>query len=71
MHRFPRDPAALRDAHIEFGYAEVKGPVKDRLRRLEIYPKSEERYFATVDEAVNAYLESHAAEARVFAQRLG
>jgi len=63
--------ATLRNAHIEFGYAEVKGPVKDRLRRLEIYPKSEQRYFATVDEAVNAYLESHPAEAQVFAQRLG
>jgi MFS superfamily sulfate permease-like transporter len=61
--------ATLRAADIELGYAEVKGPVKDRLRRLEIYPKSEERFFATVDAAVEAYLASHPAEARAFANR--
>ena len=61
--------ATLRAAHVEFGYAEVKGPVKDRLRRLEIYPKSEERFFSTVDEAVDAYLASHPDEAQVFANR--
>jgi len=59
----------LRAAHIELRFAEMKGPVKDQLRRLEVYPQFEQSFFATVDEAVNVYLDSHPAEARAFASR--
>jgi len=48
--------ATLRDAGIELGFAEMKDPVKDQLKRFGVFTKLvEERCFFTVDEAVAAY----------------
>jgi MFS superfamily sulfate permease-like transporter len=54
---------ALRAAGIELCFAEMKDPVKDKLKRFEIFTRfGEKRFFATVGEAVNAYLEAHDVE---------
>jgi high affinity sulfate transporter 1 len=51
---------SLRAAHIELCFAEMKDPVKDKLRRFEIFARfGEERFFATVGEAVSAYLAAY------------
>jgi len=53
----------LRAAGIELCFAEMKDPVKDKLRRFEIFSRfGEKSFFATVGEAVNAYLEAHDVE---------
>ena len=50
----------LRNANIEMCFAEMKDPVKDKLKRFELFTLfGEQNFFATVDEAVNAYLASH------------
>ena len=50
----------LRAAGIDLYFAEMKDPVKDKLRRLELAARFGERpVFATIDEAVSAYLASH------------
>ena len=54
---------ALRVAGIDLCFAEMKDPVKDKLKRFEIFTRfGEKRFFATVGEAVNAYLEAHDVE---------
>jgi MFS superfamily sulfate permease-like transporter len=60
---------ALQEADVELRFAEMKDPVKDKLRRLELYPRFADSFFATVSEAVDAYLDSHPAEAAAFAER--
>ena len=51
---------ALRDDGIDLCFAEMKDPVKDKLKRFGLYTRlGEHTFFATVGEAVNAYLESH------------
>ena len=47
---------ALHDAGIELCFAEMKGPVKDKLRRFEVFARfGREAFFPTIDEAVRAY----------------
>jgi high affinity sulfate transporter 1 len=46
----------LRAAGIELCFAEMKDPVKDKLKRFGIFARfGEERFFATIDEAVNRF----------------
>jgi high affinity sulfate transporter 1 len=50
----------LKAAGIELRFAEMKGPVKDKLKRFGLFARlGEERFFATLDEGVTAYLEQH------------
>ena len=53
---------ALRAENVELRFAEMKDPVKDKLKRFGLFPRFERSFFATVGEAVDSYLESHAAE---------
>lgn len=51
----------LRAAGIELSFAELKDPVKDKLKRFGIFSRlGEQRFFATIGAAVTAYLEAHA-----------
>ena len=51
---------ALARAGIELNFAEMKGPVKDKLKRFGIYTRlGEQTFFATLGQAVNAYLRAH------------
>jgi high affinity sulfate transporter 1 len=53
----------LHGAGIELCFAEVKGPVKDRLKRYGLFSKlGDENFFRTIEEAVNRYLEVHQVE---------
>jgi MFS superfamily sulfate permease-like transporter len=46
----------LQDAGIELCFAEMKGPVKDKLRRFGLFARfGREAFHPTVDEAVRAY----------------
>jgi len=48
---------ALRAMGIEMCFAEMKDPVKDKLKRFGIFERfGEQRFFATIEEAVNVYL---------------
>lgn len=48
---------------IELCFAEMKDPVKDKLKRFGLFTRfGEQSFFATVGEAVNAYLEAHRVE---------
>jgi MFS superfamily sulfate permease-like transporter len=50
----------LSAAGISLCFAEMKDPVKDKLKRFGLYTRlGEETFFATLGEAVNAYLASH------------
>jgi MFS superfamily sulfate permease-like transporter len=52
--------ATLRAAGIEMCFAEMKDPVKDKLKRFGLFATlGEERFIATVGEAVRHYLEAH------------
>jgi high affinity sulfate transporter 1 len=54
---------ALRDAGIELCFAEMKDPVKDKLKRFGLFSRlGEQRFFATLGEAVNRYLETQSVE---------
>ena len=54
---------ALAEAGIELAFAEMKGPVKDKLKRFGIFTRLGERtFFSTLGEAVNAFLEAHDVE---------
>jgi high affinity sulfate transporter 1 len=49
----------LQQAGIRLVFAEMKDPVKDKLRRFEIFSRfGEELFFPTLGQAVNAYLEA-------------
>jgi high affinity sulfate transporter 1 len=51
----------LREAGIELCFAEMKDPVKDKLKRFGLFSSlGEHRFFATVGEAVSRYLEVEA-----------
>jgi MFS superfamily sulfate permease-like transporter len=53
----------LHAAGIEFCFAEMKDPVKDKLKRFGILGRlGEERFFPTVGEAVSGYLKSFPVE---------
>jgi MFS superfamily sulfate permease-like transporter len=50
----------LHEAGIELCFAELKDPVKDKLKRFGLFAQIGERFFfATVGEAVSSYLKSH------------
>jgi high affinity sulfate transporter 1 len=50
---------ALRATDITLCFAEMKGPVKDKLKRFGIFARlGEEMFFPTVGEAVSAYLKN-------------
>lgn len=52
---------SLGAAGITLCFAEMKGPVKDTLKRFGLFSMfGEQRFFATVGEAVRRYLEAHA-----------
>src|SRR5262245_50209129 len=54
---------ALRAAGIELCFAEMKDPVKDKLKRFGLFSRfGAEMFFATVGEAVNRYLATHHVE---------
>jgi MFS superfamily sulfate permease-like transporter len=51
----------LREAGIELCFAEMKDPVKDKLKRFGLFSSlGERRFFATLGEAVSRYLEAEA-----------
>jgi MFS superfamily sulfate permease-like transporter len=53
----------LQAASIELCFAEMKGPVKDKLKRFGLFARlGEEMFFPTVGEAVNGYLSAHPVE---------
>jgi len=50
----------LSEAGIDLCFAEMKGPVKDKLKRFGLFSRlGEQRFFATVGEAVSRYLAAH------------
>jgi MFS superfamily sulfate permease-like transporter len=54
---------ALHASGIELCFAEMKDPVKDKLKRFGLFTRlGEERFFATVGEAVSAYLTRYQVE---------
>lgn len=51
----------LHSAGIELGFAEMKGPVKDRLKRYGLFSKfGDGLFFRTIGQAVDAYVKTHA-----------
>src|SRR5262245_39788404 len=53
---------ALQAAGTELCFAEMKDPVKDKLKRFGLFSRfGEKGFFATIDEAVEAYRASHPA----------
>jgi len=61
---------ALRAADIELAFAEMKDPVKDKLRRFGLFARlGEHAFFATVGEAVKAYVEAYRIEWRDWKDR--
>ena len=53
----------LRDAGIELRFAEMKDPVKDKLKRFEMLDHfGAESFYPTIGAAVDAYLEEHAVD---------
>jgi high affinity sulfate transporter 1 len=54
---------ALNDAGIELCFAELKDPVKDKLKRFGLFSQiGEERFFPTIAAAVESYLDTHPVE---------
>jgi MFS superfamily sulfate permease-like transporter len=50
----------LHAAGIDLCFAEMKDPVKDKLKRFGLFSRlGEARFFATVGEAVTSYLKAH------------
>jgi high affinity sulfate transporter 1 len=53
----------LHAANIELCFAEMKDPVKDKLKRFGLFTRlGEQSFFATLGEAVDAYLAKHPVE---------
>ena len=51
---------SLREAGIELRFAEMKDPVKDKLKRFGLFARfGAESFYPTVGEAVKAYLQAH------------
>jgi high affinity sulfate transporter 1 len=54
---------ALHDAGVDLCFAEMKGPVKDKLKRFGLFARlGEECFFPTIGEGVTRYLDSHPVE---------
>ena len=55
--------STLREAGILLCFAEMKDPVKDKLKRFGLFGRlGEDRFFATIGEAVNRYVEQEKVE---------
>ena len=53
----------LHNAGIELCFAEMKGPVKDKLKRFGLFDRfGEKTFFATIEEAVDAYQMTHSVQ---------
>jgi MFS superfamily sulfate permease-like transporter len=53
----------LRAAGVELHFAEMKDPVKDKLKRFGLFSRfGEEAFYATIGEAVVAYVATHSVE---------
>jgi MFS superfamily sulfate permease-like transporter len=53
----------LKDRQIELYFAEMKDPVKDKLKRFGLFTRfGAGNFFATVGEAVDAYLDTHSVD---------
>jgi high affinity sulfate transporter 1 len=53
----------LHAANVELCFAEMKDPVKDKLKRFGLFTRlGEQAFFATIGEAVDAYLVTHPVE---------
>jgi MFS superfamily sulfate permease-like transporter len=53
----------LRASGVELRFAEMKDPVKDKLRRFELFERfGAASFHPTVGAAVDAYLEEHAVD---------
>jgi MFS superfamily sulfate permease-like transporter len=53
----------LHNAGVELAFAEMKDPVKDRLKRFGVYGElGEDAFFPTLGAAVKAYLKTHPVE---------
>ena len=64
--RAPHDDCELDDtlraAGVRLTFAEMKDPVKDKLKRFGLFTRfGEENFFATLEEAVNAHTEGSSA----------
>jgi hypothetical protein len=56
---------SLREARIELHFAEMKDPVKDKLRRFEIFDSfGTGRFHPTLGAAVDTYLQDHSVDWR-------
>ena len=54
---------SLRASGIELRFAEMKDPVKDKLKRFELFERfGAENFYPTIGAAVDAYLREHAVE---------
>ena len=53
---------ALRESGIELRFAEMKDPVKDKLKRFELLERFGAAFHPTIGAAVDAYLEEHAVD---------
>jgi hypothetical protein len=50
----------LRERGIEMQFAEMKDPVKDKLRRFELFDRfGDGSFYPTIGAAVDAYVEQH------------
>lgn len=55
--------STLRDAGIELCFAELKDPVKDKLRRFGLFAQiGASSFFPTIDAAISSYLKTHAVD---------
>jgi anti-anti-sigma regulatory factor len=54
---------ALRQSDVEMGFAEMKDPVKDKLKRFELFERfGAASFHPTVGAAVDAYLAEHSVD---------
>ena len=59
----------LRATNVELCFAELKDPVKDKLKRFGLFGRfGEDRFFPTIESAVRQYLESSGRKAAVLAR---
>ena len=52
----------LKAARVKLCFAEMKDPVKDKLKRFGLFTRFADGFFATLNEAVDSYLASHPLE---------
>jgi hypothetical protein len=60
-HSLSTPAHTLTESGIELGFAEMKDPVKDKLKRFELFEHfGAANFYPTASSAVDAYLEEHA-----------